>query len=94
MSRGALLFVCMHACMQVMQVFQVAQEAFPDAEVKASTFEAFVDRLAPFTSVTGTLTCLLVTFMLYASPLLLLLPWYGFPFLPCYLPCSEGPPQR
>ena len=40
--------------MQVLQVFQAAQEAFPDAVVRASTFEEFVDRLAPFASLKGT----------------------------------------
>ena len=42
--------------MQVMRVFEVAGKAFPGAEVRASTFEAFVDRLAPFASLSGMLT--------------------------------------
>lgn len=35
-------------------MFQLAQEAFPDADVRASTFEAFVHRLEPFTTLKGT----------------------------------------
>lgn len=37
-------------------MFAAAQDAFPGAKVQASTFEKYVDRLAPFVTQTGTHT--------------------------------------